>query len=373
MGRRRQIQAQAIVANNGEESAAHSAPNPWLQAGGIAFLALYAVSILAALGWLFSNLHQISPQNRAIVSRLGAFNRVRGAGLLLAWPRPFEEVTLLPSSETILEQDMQVEQPQPGAASSQSAGGDDESSGGAGTMLSDAVASMGNRLTGDAGVVQMDVKVFYTVIDPYEYVMQKAHLAPALDRLMSRSVVRVCASRDLDAILVARPELLGTANQLAEQRERLRGDVMQNINHSLAQLHAAGAGLGIELKRVDLIATLHPDTVDAFNSVLTASQEVLQEIANARTDSEKTQQTANQDADRTVEIAQANASERLAKAQADTADVLQLSAAIKGGLDAGLLPRMYRERITAILAKTSFLTMVDPHDDAHLLISGAQQ
>src|ERR1700733_10883899 len=143
MGRRRQIQAQAIVANNGEESAAHSAPNPWLQAGGIAFLALYAVSILAALGWLFSNLHQISPQNRAIVSRFGAFNRVHGAGLLLAWPRPFEEVTLLPSSETIVEQDIQVEQPQPGAASSQSAGGDDESSGGAGTMLGEGVARLG--------------------------------------------------------------------------------------------------------------------------------------------------------------------------------------------------------------------------------------
>ena len=373
MGRRRQIQAWAIVASSEEEGAARSAPNPWLQAGGIAFLALYAVAILAALGWLFSNLHQVSPQNRALISRLGAYNRVRGAGLLFAWPRPLEEVTLLPSSETILEQDMQVEQPQAGAASSQPAGEEDESSGGAGTTLSDAAASIGNRLTGDAGVVQMDVKVFYTVIDPYEYVMQKAHLAPALARLMSRSVVQVCASRDLDAILVARPELLGTANQLAEQRERLRGDVMQIINHSLMQLHAAGAGLGIELKRVDLIATLHPDTVDAFNSVLTASQEVLQEIANARTDSEKTLQTANEDADRTVEIAQANASERLAKAQADTADVLQLSQAIKGGLDAGLLPRMYRERITAILAKTSFLTMVDPRDDSHLLIQGAEQ
>ncbi len=107
--------------------------------------------------------------------------------------------------------------------------------------------------------------------------------------------------------------------------------------------------------------------------MLTASQEVLQEIANARTDSERALQTANQDADRTVEIAQAKASERLAKAQAETADVLQLSEAVKGGLDAGLLPRMYRERITAILAKTSFLTMVDPRDDAHLLIQGVER
>ena len=243
MGRRRQIQARAIVVNNGEEGAVRGASSPWLQAGGIAFLALYAVAIFAACAWLFSNFHQISAQNRAIVSRFGAFNRVRGAGLLLAWPRPFEEVTLLPSSETVLEQDMPVEQPQPGAASSQSAGEEDESSGGSGATLSDAAASIGNRLTGDAGVVQIDVKVFYTVIDPYEYALQKTHLAPALTRLMSRSVVRVCASRDLDAILVARPELLGTANQLAEQRERLRGDVMQNINRSLAQLRAAGAGL----------------------------------------------------------------------------------------------------------------------------------
>src|ERR1700678_1131846 len=131
--RGRQIQARAIVSNNGEEGTVSRAPNPWLQAGGIAFLALYAVAILAAFAWLFSNFHQFGPQNRAIVSRFGAFNRVRGAGLLLAWPRPIEEVTLLPSSETIVEQDMPVEQPQTAEASRQSAGGDDESSGGAGT------------------------------------------------------------------------------------------------------------------------------------------------------------------------------------------------------------------------------------------------
>ncbi|HEX4152717.1 MAG TPA: protease modulator HflK [Steroidobacteraceae bacterium] len=357
-----------------EQQAARSAPSAWLQAGGVAFLALYAVAILAAVGWLFSNLHQISPQNRAIVRRLGAFNRVEGAGLLMAWPRPFEEVILLPSSETILEHDMRVEQlPAPSTAPPPPPpAGEDDPAGGAASTLSDADASIGNRLTGDAGVVQMSVTAFYTVIDPYEYVLQQAHIGPALDRLMSRSVVEVCASRDLDAILVARPELLGSSNQSAEERERLRGDVMQKINEYLAELHAAGGGLGIQLKRVDLITTLHPDTVDAFDSVLTASQEVLQEIANARTDSERELQAANEEADRTIEIAQAKASERLATAQADTADVLQLADAIKGGLDAGLLPRMYRERMAAILAKAS-LTMVNPRDDAHLIIQGADR
>jgi regulator of protease activity HflC (stomatin/prohibitin superfamily) len=187
---------------------------------------------------------------------------------------------------------------------------------------------------------------------------------------VSRSVVAVCASRDLDAILVARPELLGTATALALQREQLRGDVMRDIGRYLRELHENGVGLGIELKRVDVIASLHPETIGAFNSVLTASQEVLQEIADARTAGERTLQSANQAADRTIEYAQARASERLAKAQADTADVLQLADAIKGGLDPGLLPRIYRARITAILAKSSYLTMVDPKDDAHLIIQG---
>jgi regulator of protease activity HflC (stomatin/prohibitin superfamily) len=148
---------------------------------------------------------------------------------------------------------------------------------------------------------------------------------------------------------------------------------MRNISHYLKELHENGVGLGIELKRVDVIASLHPDTISAFDSVLTASQQVLQEIADARTAGERTLQSANEAADRTIEYAQAKASERLAKAQADTADVLQLADAIKGGLDPGLLPRIYRSRITAILAKSSYLTMVDPKDDAHLIIQGADR
>jgi regulator of protease activity HflC (stomatin/prohibitin superfamily) len=356
--------------------------NAWLQAGGLVFLAVYVVALLAALAWLKSNVREIPPQSRAIVVRFGALNRVQNAGLLLALPRPFEEVILLPSEETIIEQDMKVQRPAPQApqAPPPPPTGEDEEEAAAPppqasapALSDDATASIGNRLTGDAGVVQMDVTVFYTVVDPYEYVLEKAHIAAALDRLASRSVVRACASRDVDAILVARPELIGVSNELAEQRERLRGEVMQDINLALAQLHAAGAGLGIELRRVDLIASLHPDTVDAFNSVLTASQQALQTIADARTESERLVQSATEDADRTLETAKANASERLAKAQADTADVLQLADAIKSGLDAGLLPRIYRERIAAVLSKTTSLTVVNPGDDAHLIIQGAEK
>ncbi|MDD5444076.1 MAG: protease modulator HflK, partial [Pseudomonas fluorescens] len=46
--------------------------SPWIQAGRLTFLALYAVTVLAALAWAFSNVRQIDPQNRAVVLHFGA-------------------------------------------------------------------------------------------------------------------------------------------------------------------------------------------------------------------------------------------------------------------------------------------------------------
>jgi regulator of protease activity HflC (stomatin/prohibitin superfamily) len=350
--------------------------NAWLQAGGLAFLAFYAAAILAALAWGVSNVHEVPPENRALVVRLGAFHRVQNAGLVLALPRPFEEVILLPSAETVIEQDLKVDTPETTAslpvAGSQEE--DDEAvSPPAPASSDDALASIGNRLTGDSGVVQLDVRAFYTVVDPYEYVLEKAHIAAAVDRLVSRSLVAVCAARDLDAILVARPELLGTGNELAQQREQLRGDVMRDVNGYLSELHRNGVGLGIEIKRVDVIARLNPETVSAFDSVLTASQAVLQEVADARTEAARKLQAANEGGDRAIEVAQARASERLAKAQTETAEILQLADAVRSGLDPGLLPRLYRARIATILARTTYLTTVNPKDDTHLIIPGVDR
>jgi regulator of protease activity HflC (stomatin/prohibitin superfamily) len=51
--------------------------SPWLQASRLAFLGLYAVTLLAALGWAVSNVRQIDPQNRAVVFRFGELDRVQ--------------------------------------------------------------------------------------------------------------------------------------------------------------------------------------------------------------------------------------------------------------------------------------------------------
>ena len=344
----------------------NSLNSPWIQAGRLAFFALYAVTVLAALAWAFSNVRQIDPQNRAVVMYFGALDRIQNAGLLLAWPQPFEQVVLLPAADRVIERRVENLLRSPAAIQADRVAT-------FATPLSDALAGSGYLLTGDAGVVQLDVRVFYKVTDPYDFVLQGDHVLPALDRLVTRSAVALTAARDLDTILVARPELIGADNQAAERRERLRGDLVQGINRRLAELKASGQGIGIEVARVDVQSSLPEPAVGAFNAVLTASQQADKAVANARTDAEKITQTANELADRTLQVAHAQAGERLAKASADTATVLSLAQARQQGTDPQMLLRLYRERIPKILGQAGSVTTVDPKDDSRLIIQGASK
>ena len=340
--------------------------SPWQQAGRLAFLGLYAVTIFAAIAWGTSNIRQIDPQNRAVVLRMGALDRIQNAGLLLAWPRPFEQVVIVPAAdrvserriENLLRSDVALQADRVASFA---------------TPINDALAGSGYLLTGDAGVVQLDVRVFYNVTQPSGFVLQGEHVLPALDRLVTRSAVALTAARDLDTILVARPELIGSDSQAAERRERLRGDLVQGINQQLAALSATGQGLGLEVVRVDVQSSLPGPAVNAFNAVLTASQQAQKAVANARNDAAKLSQTATQQADRTVEQARAQASERLAKAQADTSAIASLAKVQQAGSDPGLLLRLYRERLPNILGQAGSVTSVDPKDDSRLIIQGAGQ
>ena len=77
--------------------------SPWQQAGRLAFLGLYAVTVFAAVAWGVSNVRQIDPQNRAVVLRMGALDRIQNSGLLWAWPRPFEQVVIVPAADRVSE------------------------------------------------------------------------------------------------------------------------------------------------------------------------------------------------------------------------------------------------------------------------------
>jgi regulator of protease activity HflC (stomatin/prohibitin superfamily) len=333
---------------------------PEHQAIHIVSRALSVIMVLAAIAWLTSNVREIAPQSRAVVMRMGSLNRVQDSGLLWALPQPFEKVELLPAAATVLERRIEGLVRSPMAEA------------GAGAA-SDTLAGSGFLLTADASVVQLDIRVFYRVTEPFDYVLQGNHIIPALERLATRSAVLICASRDLDSILVARPELVDPDSGVAEKREQLRADLAKSINESLRALKANGAGLGVEVDRADVQSTLPSQAVAAFDAVLTASQQAEQSIASARNDAEKDRQAADQAADGLVQVAEAQSSERVAKARADTATITGFVEKQGALNDPALTLRLYRDRVAKILSQAGSVTTVDPRDDAHLILQGADR
>ncbi|HEY1736795.1 MAG TPA: hypothetical protein VGG12_09115, partial [Methylovirgula sp.] len=75
----------------------------WAQSAKIAFRFLFAAVAVIAAGWAVSNVHQVQPDSRAVVLRFGNVVRQQGAGLLIAWPQPIEQVVILPSADRQIE------------------------------------------------------------------------------------------------------------------------------------------------------------------------------------------------------------------------------------------------------------------------------
>jgi regulator of protease activity HflC (stomatin/prohibitin superfamily) len=349
-------------------SAEPSSTSPWLQAISITFVVFYGVTLLAAVGWLTSNVVQVGAGNRAVVIHGGAITREQTSGLLWAWPEPIDKVVLVPSAETVLERHVQNLLRSTQAINADIMAYDDDEGG----PVSDALAGSGYLLTGDGAIVQLDVRLFYKVTDPGAYVYNSEYLLPALDRLVTRSALAVVASRDLDTILVARPELIANGHADASQREQLRHDLLAAINQRLQDLQQKGNSLGIEALRVDIQSTLPRDTLNAFNAVLTASQQAEQAVADARSDAARIIQLATQEADRSLQVASASATERLAKAQADTATIAYLSESLRNQTEPELLMRVYRERLPGILQRAGSITTMDVDKNAPLIMSGLE-
>jgi regulator of protease activity HflC (stomatin/prohibitin superfamily) len=326
---------------------------PWAQSIQAAFRSIFLGVCALAIGWGFSNIKRIPPESRAVVLRFGEISRVRGAGLLPAWPHPIERVVLIPSQDQLLSLDI-VRFATSGSS-----------------ISSSARDNAGFLLTGGGGVVRFDATIFYRITDPVAYLLSESHVEPALDRLFVASAVAICAGRDLDAILVASPER--TDAELADaraKRERLRGELLDALNRRLAALAADGASLGVEASRVDLTASLPAAAKSAFDRVLLVTQQAEQDIALARTEAERIRQTANQQRDRIQTDATALANERLAEATSRTAAISALAQRSPGLSDQALASKLYYDRVETLLRKAKEVTTVDAPGNVNLLLSG---
>jgi regulator of protease activity HflC (stomatin/prohibitin superfamily) len=337
---------------------------PWAQAAELSFRALFVLVFVLAAGWAVSNCRQVPPDSRALVMRFGSVVREAGAGLLLAMPQPFEHVIILPSKDRQIEFKMAAFQsaedsPNPTAAFVGVSESPRENAG----ML----------LTGDMSVVHFDAKLFYQITDANTYVLSSEHVAPALARLFAATAVAVSARRDLDTMLVARPERTGASDAARAGRENLRAELTSEVNRRLADLARQGGGLGISVSRVDLVPSIPAEAKAAFDAVLYALQASETVTATARTEAETIAQRANQDRDRMLTDAQAMAEERLTQAKTRTAAISALAQGAPG-LSADMLSRqLYQEQIGKLLGQAGKVFATDSAGGARIIVPGGAQ
>jgi regulator of protease activity HflC (stomatin/prohibitin superfamily) len=334
----------------------------WGQAVAISFRFLFVGAIAIAVGWLVSNIRQIPPDSQAIIVRLGTVNRVQGPGLLLAWPKPIEQVVLIPGSARQLQ--LPIDRFVDGLRGQEAYV----------AIYGYAPApeprlNSGFLLTGDSSVVHLVAQVYYQITDPEAYMIAADHVGPALQRLFVASAVNVLAGRDLDTVLVARPEI-ASRNDEATRRERLRADLVNAVNRRLLALAGRGASLGVQVSRVDLVPSIPNGAKDAFDNVLVVTQAAEQGIASARTNAEISMQVANQAKDRTVTDATARAQEAVSGATVATASIAALGQQNADMSREMQMSRLYYDRIGPILQKAGHVEIVAKDGVTRLLLPG---
>ena len=341
----------------------------WAQSVRIAFRFLFAVVGFVAVAWALSNIRQVQPDNRAVVSRFGEVVRQQGAGLLIAWPRPIEQIVMLPSADRQIE--IRIAR-------------FDGAAGAPTPLQADAIPGFdmddnprlnaGFLLTGDSSVVHLQASLFYQISDPVAYVTAADHVGPGLERLFIASAVSLCAGRDLDTILVARPEQNQNASDtFRSSREQLRSDLMRDVNRRLENLAELGSGFGVTVGRIDLVPAIPSSAKQEFDRVLVVAQSAEARIAEARTEAEMIGQHANQETDTIVTEATAEAREQVAAASARTAAISALSGQSPGTSRQTLLNRIYFARVGSLLSRMESVETVDREGGAHVILPGPQR
>jgi regulator of protease activity HflC (stomatin/prohibitin superfamily) len=335
-----------------------SSLGPWGQATALSFRFLFAVACLIACGWVASNIHQIPPDSQALVMRFGTVARTHGSGLLIAWPRPIEQVVVIPAAARQFELKVRRFNNDDNYTSTQGF-----------FTSSDPRRNSGFLLTGDGGVVHLEASLFYQIDDPLAYTVAATHIDPALERLFIASTVTVMASRDLDSVLVARPEVASEATE-AMRRERLRSDLLSAVNQRLQDLKQRGASLGITVSRVDLVPSIPAGAKEAFDNVLVVTQQAEAGAAMARTTAQMTSQEANRNKDRIAASASASAEETITLAKTQTAPVLALEQQSHGMSRNMLLTRVYYDHVGPLLKRARGVSVIDRTGTVHTIVPG---
>jgi regulator of protease activity HflC (stomatin/prohibitin superfamily) len=341
-------------------------PGPIAQSVAIGFRTVYIAAALLALLWLGSNVRQIASDSQAVVLRFGRIVRTQQAGLLIAWPRPIEQVELLPGPERQLSQDVPA-LPAPTDKSAALIGPTTDNS----ALPPNASAYM----TGDSNAVLLSATLVYRINDPVAYALARSHVPSALDRLFRASTVQVSAGRNLNDFLVVvdaqqAGESGNAGNNVVALRAEVRNSLLQSVNQRLQVLAADGAPLGIEVDRIDMTPSLPPEAKTAFDAVLVAAQAADRGVATANTDAERRRQGAEQLKEQLISSAQASARELVSAATVNTSVILPIERAETSVTRSSLLLNVYRNKVGDIMNRAGNVTLVDPKSGVRFLMPG---
>lgn len=326
------------------------------QSVGLAFRFLFMAVAVLAVAWLASGLVSVEAGSRAVVMRFGVVERIKESGLVWAWPRPLEEVVMVPGLERPLTQEItaldRIQSKERVPAIRQ-------------LDLRDG----GYVMSGDGGVAHISGVVTYRVNDAAAYVLARERLPSALERVFCASAIVAIAGRALDGVLVAPSGDGVSAGEAASaaEREALRNDIRAQMNQRLKLLQ-----LGIELTRVDLTGRLPARAKPAFDQVLVAGAEAAQLIAAARTASESHRQEGERESVGAIQLATAKAKEEVAAAHVISDPISALAAEASPKSRALLLTRLYRERMENIFRRAGLVTLVDGREPIRLMVQGGQ-
>ena len=337
-------------------------PGPVAQSVALGFRVMYIIAALLALFWATSNIREIPSDSQVVVREFGRIVRAQQSGLLVAWPRPIEQVQVLPGPARQLSQDVSVL-----LAPSEKY----ETVVGSG---SEGAVGPSAYLTGDGNVILLAASLNYRINDPIEYALEEDHVAAALDRLFRATAVHITAGRNLNDFLVVQTNGdQSDVEGLVALRSEVRESLLGTMNDRLQALKALGAGLGVEVEQINLTPSLSPDAKVAFDQVLVATQAADRGVAMARTDAERRRQQATNEAEHLVSDAQATAKEIVSKASVDTATILALEKDEKTSQGRrSLLLREYRARVASIMDRTGRVTLVDPKGGVRVVLPGKQ-
>ena len=274
-----------------------------------------------AAGWAVSGVYEVRPDERAVVTRLGAVQAVTGPGLHAHLPWPLEQVQIV--SVTRIN-----------------------------TLTLGGAAEDGSQAltpTADGQLADVAYGVQWRIADPIAYLLHTADPQGALKLAAQASMRQAVGAAPLAAVMSA-------------DHAALQGVVLAAIQQRLNRLGAGIAATGVLIEAVGL----PPEVQAAAGEVVSARQDAQSAIADAEAYRARTLAEAKATAAKTLVEAQSYRDQTIREAQGAAARFEQLDAAYRKA-PAVTKDRLYFETLQGVLSR-AHTVVVDPAKGATLTL-----